>query len=130
MLHVGYRIAKDQQSLLSYSFNGNVMTIDPVSTSNPGWKQFLVDSRTNGQPAGRRSTPQSDLWILSEQARKALGERLTTVALKRAEFDPDNRLLNDFFRNLFGPAATVPGEQAARPSAARKAAASGKRTKP
>jgi hypothetical protein len=24
------------------------------------------------------------------------------MAAKRAEFDPENRLLNDFFRNLFG----------------------------
>ena len=37
MLYVGYRIMKDRQSLLSYSWDGNVMTIDPVSTANPGW---------------------------------------------------------------------------------------------
>ena len=42
MLNVGYRIVKDQQSLLSYSYDGNVMTVDPVSTANPGWKAFLV----------------------------------------------------------------------------------------
>ncbi|MGD1095396.1 MAG: FAD-binding oxidoreductase [Bryobacteraceae bacterium] len=42
LLYVGYRIAQDQQSLLSYSGAGNVMTIDPVSTGNPGWKPFLV----------------------------------------------------------------------------------------
>ena len=41
MLNVGYRIAKDQLSLLSYSYDGNVMTIDPVSTANPGWHEFL-----------------------------------------------------------------------------------------
>jgi hypothetical protein len=33
--NVGYRIAKDQNALLSYSFNGDVMTIDPVSTGDP-----------------------------------------------------------------------------------------------
>jgi hypothetical protein len=41
MLCVGYRVLKDQQSLLSYSWNGNMITIDPVSTANPGWQQFL-----------------------------------------------------------------------------------------
>ena len=42
MLYVGYRIMKDRQSLLSYSWDGNVMTIDPVSTANPGWTEFLA----------------------------------------------------------------------------------------
>ncbi len=36
MLNVGYWIAQDQSSLLSYSYDGPVMTIDPVSTGNPG----------------------------------------------------------------------------------------------
>ena len=30
------RLPQDRQSLLSYSWDGNVMTIDPVSTANPG----------------------------------------------------------------------------------------------
>ncbi|MEI9973767.1 MAG: hypothetical protein WDO73_17965 [Ignavibacteriota bacterium] len=42
MLYVGYYVAKDQNSLLSYSYDGNVMTIDPISTANPGWNDFLV----------------------------------------------------------------------------------------
>src|SRR5260370_14499127 len=41
LLSVGYRIAKDQQSLLSYSYDGTVITIDPVSTGDPAWKAFL-----------------------------------------------------------------------------------------
>ena len=42
LLYVGYRIAQDQKALLSYSYDGTVMTIDPVSTANPGWEDFLV----------------------------------------------------------------------------------------
>jgi hypothetical protein len=41
LLDVEYRISQDQQALLSYSFDGPVMTIDPVSTGGPGWKDFL-----------------------------------------------------------------------------------------
>jgi len=37
----GYWILQDQQALLSYSYNGEVMTIDPVSTANDGWETFL-----------------------------------------------------------------------------------------
>jgi len=41
MLCVGYRVAQDQSSLLSYSYNGNMITIDPVSTGGPAWVAFL-----------------------------------------------------------------------------------------
>jgi hypothetical protein len=41
LLYVGYYIAQDQKALFSYSHNGAVMTIDPVSTANPGWDQFI-----------------------------------------------------------------------------------------
>ncbi len=56
LLYVGYWILQDQQALLSYSYNGDVMTIDPVSTANPGWEDFLTDynqfcSDRNGVPA-------------------------------------------------------------------------------
>ena len=40
LLYVGYYIAQDQKALLSYSYDGAVMTIDPVSTANPGWYRF------------------------------------------------------------------------------------------
>jgi FAD/FMN-containing dehydrogenase len=102
MLHVGYRIAKDQQSLLSYSFDGNVMTIDPVSTANPGWKEFLIDFNAWCSDRGGVPLPNQTFRFTRAQAQKALGPRLDAIAAKRAEFDPDNRLLNPFFRDLFG----------------------------
>jgi FAD/FMN-containing dehydrogenase len=102
MLHVGYRIAKDQQSLMSYSFDGNVMTIDPVSTANPGWKEFLTDFNEWCSNRGGVPLPNQTFGFTRAQARKALGPRLDALAAKRVELDPENRLLNDFFRELFG----------------------------
>jgi FAD/FMN-containing dehydrogenase len=102
MLHVGYRIAKDDRSLLSYSFNGNVMTIDPVSTANQGWREFLVDFNDWCSNHGGVPLPNQTFGFTHAQAQKALGERLSIMATKRAEFDPENRLLNDFFRSFFG----------------------------
>jgi FAD/FMN-containing dehydrogenase len=101
MLHVGYRIAKDQNSLLSYSFNGNVMTIDPVSTANPGWKEFLADYNVWCSDRGGVPLPNQTFGFTHEQGKKALGDRLATVAAKRLEFDPGNRMLNDFFKGFF-----------------------------
>ena len=102
MLHVGYRIAKDQQSLLSYSFDGNAMTIDPVSTANPGWTGFLTDYNEWCSSRGGVPLPNQTFGFTRAQAQRALGSRLDVIAAKRAEFDPENRLLNDYFRELFG----------------------------
>ena len=102
MLHVGYRISEDRQSLLSYSHDGNVMTIDPVSTANPGWSQFLTDFNEWCSSRGGVPLPNQTFGFTRKQAKKALGTRLDTMAAKRAEFDPGNRLLNPFFRELFG----------------------------
>lgn len=121
MLHVGYRIAKDQQSLLSYSYDGNVMTIDPVSTANPGWKEFLADFNEWCSQRGGVPLPNQTYGFTRAQAQKALGSRLDAMAAKRAEFDPGNRLLNSFFRELFG----VGTEQAKPTNGSRRRRAAG-----
>jgi hypothetical protein len=118
MLHVGYRIAKDQKSLLSYSFNGNVMTIDPVSTANPGWREFLTDFNQWCSDHGGVPLPNQTFGFTREQAQKALGERLDAMAAKRAEFDPENRLLNPFFAALFGAGTPRPAGGRAKQAAA------------
>jgi hypothetical protein len=125
MLHVGYRIAQDQGSLLSYSFNGNVMTIDPVSTANPGWREFLVDYNQWCSDAGGVPLPNQTFGFTREQAVKALGDRLSVIASKRAELDPENRLLNPFFRTLFGVEAgrTADSGTGRKPGRKAKAAA-------
>ncbi len=100
LLYVGYRIAQDQKSLLSYSYDGNVMTIDPVSTANPGWFEYLdvynqFCSDRNGKPL-LNQTP----GLTSAIAQKAYGDRLKTLADLRKQYDPTDRLLNDYFRTL------------------------------
>jgi FAD/FMN-containing dehydrogenase len=102
LLHVGYRIAQDQQALLSYSYNGPVMTIDPVSTGNPGWKAFLADY--NDWCSAREGVPllNQTFGLTSAIAARAFGDRLKVIANTRREFDPTNRLLNDYFKELLG----------------------------
>ena len=100
MISVGYRVAKDQQSLLSYSYDGNVMTVDPVSTANPGWEPFL-------DAYNELSSSQGGIPLLNQTARvtrahvqKGLGDRLKAFAAARKTYDPGNRLLNGFFQDL------------------------------
>ena len=100
LLDVGYRIAQDQQSLLSYSWDGPVMTIDPVSTANPGWKEFIdaynqFCSDRNGVPVLNQTG-----GLTPVLAKKAFGSRLATLEQTRKQYDPSDRLLNGFFRGI------------------------------
>jgi FAD/FMN-containing dehydrogenase len=100
LLYVGYRIAQDQKALLSYSYDGTVMTLDPVSTANPGWSDFLeaynqfcVD--LDGKPL-LNQTP----GLTAAIVQGAYGDRLKVLADTRKQYDPQDRLLNDYFREL------------------------------
>lgn len=100
MLNVGYWIAQDRSSLLSYSYDSGVMTIDPVSTANPGWPAFLTAynqfcSTHGGVPLFNQTDE-----ITPAQVRQALGDRLKTFAAARQNYDPKGRLLNAFFREM------------------------------
>jgi FAD/FMN-containing dehydrogenase len=100
LLYVGYRILHDRKALLSYSSDANVMTIDPVSTANPGWNEFLgaynqFCSERDGVPL-LNQTP----GLTADIVKKAFGDRWTAFAEGRKKFDPDGRLLNDYFRGL------------------------------
>lgn len=102
MLTVGYRVAQDQNSLLSYSYDKTVMTIDPVSTANTGWDSFLdayniFCSNQGGIPL----LNQTDR-VTRTQAQKGLGDRLKLFEETRKTYDPTNRLLNDYFQGLLG----------------------------
>ena len=100
LLYVGYRIAQDQKALLSYSWNGNVMTIDPVSTANPGWEDYLdaynqfCDAR-NGFPV-LNQTPR----LTAALVQKPYGDKLKLLDATRRKYDPGDRLLNAYFREM------------------------------
>ena len=102
LLDVGYRIAQDQQSLLSYSWDGPVMTIDPVSTGNPGWNEFIdaynqFCSDRNGKPVLNQTCA-----LTPALAQKAFGGKLAIMEQTRKQYDPSGRLLNPYFRGILG----------------------------
>ena len=100
LAYVGYRIAQDQSSLLSYSYDGPVMTIDPVSTGNPGWKPFLEAYNQFCSDHGGTPLLNQTFGLTTDIVRKAYGDRWKTFAETRRQYDPDDRLLNDYFRTL------------------------------
>ena len=102
MLHVGYRILQDQNNLFSYTWDTNVMTIDPVSTGKPGWTDFLDAYNEFCSAHGGRPLFNQTRGVTREQSRKAFGERIDRFNEYRKRFDPQDRMLNEFFREVLG----------------------------
>jgi FAD/FMN-containing dehydrogenase len=100
MLNVGYRIAADRSSLFSYSWDGDVMTLDPVSTGQPGWDEFLQAYNRFCSDRGGVPLFNQTKHITTEQSRLAFGDRLDTFEETRRRYDPQDRLLNDYFRQM------------------------------
>lgn len=107
MLNVGYTIAQDRSSLLSYSYDGGVMTIDPVSTANPGWYEFLA--AYNDFCSGHGGSPlfNQTYGFTRAHAQQALGDRLAAFAATRRVYDPGGRLLNAYFRDMLGESTSA-----------------------
>jgi FAD/FMN-containing dehydrogenase len=100
LLDVGYRIGQDQQSLLSYSWDGPVMTIDPVSTANPGWEAFIDAYNQFCAERGGKPVMNQTARLTPALAKQAYGDRLALLEQTRKQYDPSGRLLNDFFRGI------------------------------
>jgi hypothetical protein len=115
LLSVGYRIAEDQSSLFSYSFDGNVMTFDPVSTGNDGWEAFLQSYNALCSDLGGVPLFNQTNLLTRAQVGKAFGDRLLKFEGYRRKFDPTDRLLNDYFREMIAQPGPVP-EPAIEPS--------------
>ncbi len=105
--NVGYRIAQDQNALLSYSYDGDVITIDPVSTGSPGWKDFLTAYNQFSSDCGGSPLFNQTFGVTHAMAQKAFGDRLRKFEEARQKFDPGNRLLNDYFREVLTGAAAA-----------------------
>jgi len=104
MLNVGYRIAQDRSSLFSYTWNGPVLTVDPVSTGRDGWDEFLHAYNAFCAEHGGSPLFNQTKWLTHDQVRGAFGDRVDQFERLRREMDPEDRLLNDYFRELLAPA--------------------------
>jgi FAD/FMN-containing dehydrogenase len=101
---VGYRIDRDDRSVLSYAPDEAVLTLDPVSTGGSGWYEFLdafneFGSRNEGIPLLNQSPR-----LRPDQARRAFGSRLDQLATIRQKWDPDERMLSSYFDRLLSRA--------------------------
>ncbi len=102
LLHLGHRLHKDQASLFSPSFDGPVITLDPSSTGDEGWEDFVIDF--NEFCSQRRGAPllNQTRSLTPDQMLMAFGPRLKMFNTLRQKLDPDDRMLNVYFGQLLG----------------------------
>jgi hypothetical protein len=99
-----YHIRLDKSSILSYTYDQEIFSIDPIhaSTDNDAWHYFLQQfndfaAQRNGIPLLNQSP-----FVTQPQVEAAYGQRWTDFAQWVTTMDPTGRMLNPFFAELLG----------------------------
>src|SRR5262249_29973989 len=102
-----YHIRQDTSSILSYTHDGEIFSIDPIhgSTDNTTWRAFLREFNEfafehNGIPLLNQSP-----FVERKHVEAAYGQRWQEFAQSVRTMDPAGRMLNSFFADLL-PAQT------------------------
>jgi hypothetical protein len=94
------RLHQDRSSLFSVSFGGPMFTLEPSSTGDKGWNDFLIDFNDFASAAGGVPTFNQSRALKPEHVTKAFGERAKLFGALRQRTDPLNRLCNSYFAHL------------------------------
>jgi hypothetical protein len=101
-----YHIRQDSGSLLSYTQDGEIFSIDPIhaSTDDTAWHAFL--QAFNGFAAQRNGIPllNQSPFVTQQQVQAAYGQRWDQFSAAVRSADPNGRMLNPFFAALLSPA--------------------------
>jgi FAD/FMN-containing dehydrogenase len=102
VVHGSTRLHRDRSSLFSMSYNGAAFTLEPSSSGDIGWDDFLIDF--NEFASGNGGTPSFNQTraLQPEHVAKAFDERLKLFRALRRRADPLNRLRNSYFEHLLG----------------------------
>jgi len=94
------RLHQDRSSLFSVSFQGPVITLEPSSTGDRGWDEFLIDFNDFASAQGGVPTFNQSRALKPEHVAKAFGDRVKLFRALRQRTDPLNRLCNSYFAHL------------------------------
>ena len=96
------RLHQDRGSLFSVSYSGPMFTLEPSSTGDDGWDDFLIDFNDFASALGGTPTFNQTRALQAEHVLKAFGERARLFRALRQRADPLNRLRNSYFAYLLG----------------------------
>ena len=94
------RLHQDRSSLFSVSFQGPMITLEPSSTGDRGWDEFLIDFNDFAAALGGVPTFNQSRALKPEHVAKAFGDRVKLFRALRQRTDPLNRLCNSYFAHL------------------------------
>jgi FAD/FMN-containing dehydrogenase len=94
------RLHQDRSSLFSVSFQGPMITLEPSSTGDRGWDEFLIDFNDFAAALGGVPTFNQSRALKPEHVAKAFGDRIKLFRALRQRTDPLNRLCNSYFAHL------------------------------
>jgi FAD/FMN-containing dehydrogenase len=96
------RLHQDRGSLFSASYSGPMFTLEPSSTGDQGWDDFLIDFNDFASKNGGTPTFNQTRALQPEHVAKSFGERAKLFRALRQRTDPLNRLRNSYFAYLLG----------------------------
>jgi FAD/FMN-containing dehydrogenase len=96
------RLHQDRGSLFSVSYSGPMFTLEPSSTGERGWDDFLIDFNDFASALGGIPTFNQTRALQPEHVSKAFGDRAKLFRALRQRTDPLNRLRNSYFAYLLG----------------------------
>jgi hypothetical protein len=99
-----YFIRKDTSSLLSYSHDGDILSLDPIHSpgekDRPNWDAFLRAFNDWAHARGGIPLLNQSPFVTREQVVAAYGDRWSTLCNWLRTVDPDRRMVNEFFGAL------------------------------
>ncbi len=96
------RLHQDRGSLFSASYSGPMFTLEPSSSGEQGWDDFLIDYNEFASSRGGTPTFNQTRALQPEHVAKSFGERAKLFRALRQRTDPLNRLRNSYFAYLLG----------------------------
>lgn len=99
-----YFIRKDRSSLLSYTWDGDMISLDPIhapgKTDKDGWDSFLREFNEWARARGGVPLLNQSPFVTRDQVMAAYGDRWKTFSEWIRSVDPSQRMVNEFFRDL------------------------------
>ena len=94
---IGFRLNQDKTALLSPAFDGPMITLSALSTQTDGWDDFVLDYAEFA--AEHRGVPffNQTRNATSDIVSQRFDRRLAFFSRVRREFDPHDRMLNQYF---------------------------------
>jgi FAD/FMN-containing dehydrogenase len=99
-----YFIRRDTHSLLSYTCDGDVISLDPIHApgdrDKTGWENFLRAFNEWAYSRGGSPLLNQSPFVKKEHVVSAYGDRWQTLVEWIRRVDPDGRMMNPFFHEL------------------------------